>query len=277
MHPENHLYGGSQILALYVAAGRPLIDPWSPPSIRGRLQGSWDLTGTAVERAALALPDFVWSDETRHRRMAQGLPGGFALGAPWIYAQTLSRADFRSEEELQDRPDPEPAMPPARGTLYLPTHGLDGVYLARRTAAYLRATCGVATVALTSSDDAVPAVRAAYESAGHVVVALGRYDDEPGTAQPRYLVRLRDLFAEHEQVGANVPRTELLYAANAGRPVRLDGPAPSEMDPFLTQLGHRLSGLDESDWRAYADRELGVHHLVPPRELRILLDWTSHD
>lgn len=276
MHPENHLYGGAQILALYVGAGRPTIDPWSPPSIRGRLQGSWDLTGTSGERTSLALPDFVWSDETRHRRMAQGLPCGFALGAPWVYAQTLGRDEFRSEEELEDRPEPPPVRP-ARGTLYLPTHGLDGVHLARRLAAYLRADCGVATVALAFSDDAVPAVRAAYESAGHVVVALGRYDDEPGTAQPRYLVRLRDLFAEHGQVGANVARTELLYAANAGRPVRLGGPAPSETDPFLTQLGHRLSGLQESDWRAYADRELGVHHLLPPRELRILLDWTSHD
>lgn len=277
MHPENHLYGGSQILALYAGAGEPKIDPWSPPSIRGRLQSAWDLTSTGLAETSQALPIFVWSDETRRRRIGQGLRSGFAIGAPWVYAQTLSRDSFRSEDEREAGRTPAPVPVPSHGTLYFPTHGLDGVYLARRIAAHLRATVGVATVALTFSDACVPAMRAAYESAGHVLTPLGRSDDEPGTAEPRYLVRLRDLFTEHERVAANVARTELLYAANAGRLVRLEGPVPSELDPFLTQLGRRLGAFDDLAWREYADRELGVHHLVPARELRILLDWITHD
>ncbi|MBO1755624.1 hypothetical protein [Allobranchiibius sp. CTAmp26] len=279
MHPDNHRFGHAQILAVYVNPDHERLDPWSPPSIRGRLQPEWDLT-TRWERPADAqdsLPVFVWSDVARRRRLASGRSSGFALGAPWAYLQTLDRDAFRSEEELTLREEEPPAPVVPRGTLFLPSHGIQGQHLARRLATHLRRTCGSVTVGLSPADEAVPALRAAYTDLGHEVVPLGRTQDDPGTDEPRRLVRLRDLFARHKRVAANAPRAELLFAAATRLPVALEGPAVGEQDPVLTDLGRRLAALDETGWREYADRELGIAHVVPPDELRTLLDWNRHD
>ena len=278
MHPDNHRFGHSQILAVYVDPDHEDLDPWSPPSIRGQVQPEWDLTARGAQPSAPqdALPVFVWSDARRRRRLAAGLRPGFALGAPWVYLQTLQRDWFRSLEELELREEEPPAPVVPHGTLFLPRHGIQGLHLAHRLAVHLTQRVGSATVGLSTADDAVPALRAAYADAGHVVVPLGRAEDEPGTDRPRQLIRLRDLFARHERVAANAPRAELLFASSAGLPVCVEGPSVGEQDPVLTALGRRLMTLDDAGWREYADRELGAAHVVSPDELRTLLDWNRH-
>ena len=278
MHPDNHRFGHSQILAVYVDPDHEYLDPWSPPSIRGQVQPEWDLTARRAQPSAPqdALPIFVWSDARRRRRMAASLRPGFALGAPWAYLQTLQRDSFRTPEDLELRQEEPPSPVVPRGTLFLPRHGIQGVHLAHRLAVHLSQLAGPATVGLSPADDAVPALRAAYADAGHDVVPLGRAEDEPGTDRPRQLVRLRDLFGRHERVAANAPRAELLFAAFAGLPVSVEGPPVGEQDPVLTTLARRLKTLDDAGWREYAHHELGAAHVVSPDELRTLLDWNRH-
>ncbi|NYJ73948.1 hypothetical protein [Allobranchiibius huperziae] len=276
MHPDNHRFGHAQILAVYADPEHDDLDPWSPPSIRGQVQAEWDLTGRA-SGAHDGLPVFVWSDAARRRRMAAGQTPGFALGAPWAYLQTLERDSFRTPEELELREEEPPAPVAPRGVVFLPTHGIQGQHLARRLAVHLQHVAGSATVGLSPADDAVPALRAAYTDLGHDIVPLGPTQDEPGTDEPRYLVRLRDLFARHERVIANAPRAELLFAAASRFPVALEGPAVGEQDPVLTGLGRWMATLDDTGWREYADRELGAAHVVTPEELRTLLDWNHRD
>lgn len=279
MHPDNHRFGHAQILAVYADPEHRHLDPWSPPSIRGRVQPEWDVTARRGPSAGAqdGLPVFVWSDVARRRRLAGGRAPGFVLGAPWAYLQTLDRDAFRTtaERTLREEQPPAPVVP--HGTLFLPRHGIQGQHLARRLATHLLRVAGSATVGLSPADEAVPALRGAYADLGHQVVPLGPTQDEPGTDAPRRLVRLRDLFDCHERVASNAPRAELLFAAATRLPVAVEGPTVGEQDPVLTDLGLRLAELDETGWREYADRELGTAHVVPPDELRTLLDWNRHD
>lgn len=278
MHSDNRRLGQSQIFAVYADPDHRYVDHWSPPSIRGRVQSDWDLTSRPVADDSL-LTDFVWSAAARRRRIAAGLRPGFVLGSPWAYAQRVPRDAFRTWQEVELRAQDPPPPVVARGTLYLPTHGIQGIHHARQLAAHLgvHQAAGPVTVALTPADEAAAGIVAAYTDAGCVVVGLGGLDDEPGASEPRYLVRLLDLITRHERVLANSARVELLYAATTGRAVAIEGPAIGEQDPVLTGLAHRLAALDESGWRSYADSELGTAQVVPPDELRTLLDWIDHD
>lgn len=278
MHADNRRLGQSQIFAVYVDPEHRYLDHWSPPSIRGHVQSDWDLTARTVPDDGL-LTAFVWSPAARRRRIAAGLRPGFVLGSPWAYAQRVPRDAFRTWQEVERRAEDPPPPVVARGTLYLPTHGIQGVHHARQLAAHLgrRQAAGPVTVALTPADEAAAGIGAAYTDAGCAVVGLGSMDNEPGAPEPRYLVRLLDLITRHERVLANGPRVELLYAATTGRTVGIEGPVIGEQDPVLTGLAHRLTTLDAPGWRSYADRELGTAQVVPPDELRTLLDWIDHD
>lgn len=276
MHADNHRNGQSQIFAVYADPGHRYVDHWSPPSIRGRVQSEWDLTARATPDDGV-LTNFVWSPATRRRRIAAGLRPGFILGSPWAYAQRVPRDAFRTWQDVESRAEDPPPPVVARGTLFLPVHGIQGTHHARRLATYLGDLDGLVTVALAPADAAVADIRGAYTDAGHTVVALGRAEDDPGASEPRYLVRLLDLITCHERVLANAPRVELLYAATAGRTVGIEGPAIGEQEPVLTGLASRLATLDASGWRSYADSELGTSQVVPPDELRTLLDWIDHD
>lgn len=276
MYVDNHRLGQSQIFAVYADPTHAAIDPWSPPSIRGRLQSHWDLVSRPDPVIDL-FPYFAWSDAARQRRIARGVRAGFVLGAAWAYLLRTDRDGYRSEAELEERAEkpPPPLLTPA-GTLFLPRHGLQGLHLARRLADHLQRTVGAATVALYPADLAVSDIERAYREHGHAVVALTGVEDEPGSDAPRPLIQLRDLFQAHTAVSSNVPRVELLYAACSGQQVTITGPIVAELDPVRRQLARQLGEFDASDWRTYADRELGTSRVVPPHELRVLLDWT-HD
>ncbi len=276
MHADNRRTGLSQIFAVYADPEHRYVDHWSPPSIRARVQSDWDLTTRAQPDDTL-LTDFVWSPPARRRRIAAGLRPGFVLGSPWAYAQRVPRDAFRTWQDIERRSEDPPPPVVVQGTLYLPTHGIQGTHHARRLAIHLNGINGPGTVALAPADEAVCEIRTAYTGAGHTVVALGSMHDEPGASEPRYLVRLMDLIADHERVLANAPRVELLYAATMGRTVGIEGPVIGEQDEVLTSLADRLTRLDGPGWRSYADSELGTSQVVPPDELRTLLDWIDHD
>lgn len=275
MYTDNYRLGQAQILAVYADPGHELIDPWSPPTIRGRLQSGWDLV-MRPDPVRDLFPFFAWSDGARARRIARGAQPGFVLGAAWAYLLKTDRDAFRSEEELERRAEEPPTPVVAEGMLYLPHHGLQGRHLAQRIAGHLLQTVGVATIALSPADFAVPDIEQAYRMRGHTVAHLAGERDEPGSDAPRPLVQLRDVFAAHSCVGSNVPRAELLYAAAGGLTVSLCGPMVQELDPVQQLLGRRLADFDAREWRRYADAELGISHVVPPDELRALLDWTHH-
>ncbi len=276
MHQDNHRFGQSQIFASYADPRHEHLDPWSPPSIRGRVQADWDLTARRPPVTADGLPQFTWSTAARARRVAQGRTPGYVLGAAWLYLRQVDRDALRPWWELEERESTPPAPVLRAGLLHLPVHGIRGVHQAQRIAGQLTDAGERVSVALSPADFAVDGVRAAYARAGHTVVPLGPVDDEAGSDTPRYLVRLRDRFHEHVGVSSNVPRAELLYAAAEGLSVRMLGDAPPDLHPVTLGLRDRLRAFDQAQWTAYADHELGAPAVVPPEELLVLLDWTHH-
>lgn len=272
MHPHNSLYGQHQALAIYAGG----MDYYSVPSIPGHLQHDWDLTHPcpASDLDRPSLTTFVWSDAARRRRSARGLRGHVVIGAPWLYLLEKERkvlpqpprpAEEHSEDELV-----------LEGTLWLPEHDVHGVHAASRLIQEIREReSGPVTVALSHKDHAVPELRAAYAEAGYTVVALGDIDDEPGTADPRYLLRLRDLFIAHDRVATNVVDAPLLYAASMDVPTQVYGASPAH-----AATGGVLDELRSPDasphlFAEVARAELGRDHLMPPAELRAVLEWSN--
>ncbi|AKU16205.1 hypothetical protein [Luteipulveratus mongoliensis] len=291
MHPHNTLLGQNQALAVYVGD----VDPYSVPSIAGHIQHDWDLVSPcpAADELGPSRTAYLWSDAARRRRTARGQTGHVVIGAPWLYLLTLDRDEMPKVQEPDWLPSEapngngngdgngngngdKPQVPPA-GTLWLPRHDLHGVHGATRLIAQIHEReTGPVTVALSHQDFAIDALKRAYEDAGFDVVPLGDRDDEAGTDEPRYLLRLLDLLRAHERVASNAMDTPLLYAASAGLPVRVYGQAPlglAVQQPIDGLL--RDSTSPDRTLRELADRELGRDHLMPRDELRAVLEWST--
>ncbi|MDF8262964.1 hypothetical protein [Luteipulveratus flavus] len=274
MHPHNRYYGQNQVLAVYVGD----IDRFSPPSIPGHLQHDWDLVHDCSDATRLGpgRTAYLWSGAAARRRSARGGSGQVVIGAPWLYLLELDLEEMpRPAPDPEDDPTAAEVTVAPAGTLWLPRHDLRGEHAARRLAAEIvERETGPVTVALSHRDHAVPQLRQAYLDTGLSVVTLGEREDEGGTDDPRYLLRLLELMRAHRSVASNTLDALVLYAAAAGLSAQVygdapDGPSAAHRDEAAVRGSSTSATLND-----IADRELGRRHLMPSAELSAVLEWS---
>lgn len=236
MHPHNHYYGQTHVLARYCG-----LDATFPPRVRGYLQPSWDFQ---MPR----LFDGTWLYSWSH---VPGRPNVHVVGAPWLYLPL----DAPSETER-------------KGTLWF-FHGWGGGKMPERVIAEIRETePGPVTVALSPREYQRPDVRAFYADAGFDVLRLGSRGWSYEGTDRRYLHKLLEAFHKHERVASNRLSTVIFYGIAAGC-----RPAVYGLDPVHRWPEMIGPEIDPVTAREIADQELGTAWRLPPEELRMLLDW----
>ncbi|MFC7528625.1 hypothetical protein [Actinoplanes sp. GCM10030250] len=272
MHHANHYYGHTYVLARYCGyAGA------DPPRIRGYLQHGWNIgDGLAPDHEFVpGIATFVWSERTRRRAWSMGRRQVYVTGSPWAYLLSLS-------------PAPSPAPSPVReGTIWYPFHGWEGQHVEGdhdRLIAEIRDTePGPVTVCLYWQEYRSARVRRRYERAGFRVICHGYRGGWYRDLDPSFLDRQLAEQRRHQRVASNRLCSALLYGTLAGCEPAVYGD-PMQLRDERDLFGGRSrirrqwaemhgAAVDVSVAREIAVEELGADRLLPPGELRRLLNW----
>jgi hypothetical protein len=269
-HPDNRFYGHGEVLR--AAAG--IEDPERP--LWGHVQHGWQLGTGLNDRRRLVpwLPKLVWNETNRLLATWDGITRVEAIGAPFLYLDRMHAVD--------EVPSAPPGVLP---TIAYPFHGWERAGTTSshdRLARDLRVhEGGPITVCLYWMEHDQPAIRRAYENAGHRVICNGRRED------PGFLRRQREELRRNRRVVTNRPSSALWYGMWIGLEAEvLGGAAQLEGDRTIG-----LEALHRRRWpelfrgtvgatkgRDLAAAELGAAHVRAPDELAALLSlpatWT---
>ncbi|MBW9209504.1 hypothetical protein KV100_07535 [Mumia sp. zg.B21] len=274
MHHHNHYYGQTHVLARYCG-----LNDTQPPRLRGYLQHGWNIScgWNPVHEFFDGAWRYVWSDAPRRRGHSLGRRNYHVIGAPWLYL-------------LENEPEPVP--PPAReGTLWFLFHGWEGGKITgdhQRLIDEIRETePGPVTFSLYYTEYERPEVRRTYEDAGFDVVSFGKRGWNYQGTDRRFLHKQLHALRRHERVASNRLSTAIFYGISAGcqpavygDPMELAGENPLFGGTArIARLWGDLLGkdVDMTTAREITDLELGRPWLMPPEELRLILDWENHD
>jgi hypothetical protein len=274
MHHHNHYYGQAHLLARYAG-----LDDEHPPRLRGYLQHGWNVAcgWNPAHEFFDGAWRFVWSEWPRRRGHSLGRRNYHAIGAPWLYL-------LATEPDLGAVPEEQ-----REGTLWFLFHGWEGGKIHgdhARLVEEIRATePGPVTFSLYYTEYERPEVRAFYEEAGFDIVSFGRRGWNYEGTDRRFLYKQLAALRKHKRVASNRLSTAIFYGISAGcqpavygDPMEMDGENPLfGGDARVRRLWPELHGLeiDLATAREVADEELGRRHVVPPEELRSLLDWNG--
>lgn len=293
MHPHNRLDGANEILGAWAKVRSLGVDPAFPGPIAGHLQHDPD---AACPEALTGETSFVWSETVRTRLPPAARSRSVVIGSPWAYALELPTTgpavpDYLTPEEQRQRArrdfertrsgqktDEEREVDEPRGAVIFPRHGIFGALLAHDIAAALKSGAlghlESVTVVLDAADAAVGAVRRTYERTGLAVTSLAPRLRPVGASGPNRLEQLRQLIRGTRLVASNVVHPWFLYAASAGVPVRIAGPAPSDVTPTGPLANEVVTLLDDRTALEQLSTDVvGIPAVLAPEELQALFDW----
>ena len=253
MTPANAMYGHRAILNAYLG-----VDVDQP--VLGVLQHGWhfgsDRQGVVQARW---VPYLVWGDRHILTDGTRCTP----IGAPFLYHPRV-RAGV--------------AEAPVDRVLAMPYHAFgedpDGTHVAyAEHLVGLRSEASSVTVCLHPHEYDSP-IRAIYEGRGFATATNGV------GASARFLENLLDLLEAHGTVTTNRMSTGLLYGAQLGRRIVIDGPFARSEDRsglpasreeqqalYEREFPGLADGLEGDGARALAARELGAGYVLAPDAL----------
>jgi hypothetical protein len=219
------------------------------------------------ELLPLDAPKVVWGNRQRAFHQEQGVAVPVAVGAPFLYLLEMIDTPIVTDRFSRD------------GTIVFPFHGNADTAVAYSHEGYatslLEREAGNITVCLYKHEYQQEEARSAYSDARFRLTTLGDRHD------PMFLTRFLIVTAMHERAVSNRVSTALFYAGYLGCELEMYGPEATiwfedeENDgnrEFRRAVPELFSGpLDQSTAHDLACRELGVHQLKSPTELRDLL------
>ncbi|GIE33299.1 hypothetical protein Ait01nite_063440 [Actinoplanes italicus] len=280
MHHHNHYYGQTHILSRYCG-----LDDEHPPRIRGYLQHGWNVGcgWNPVHEFFDGAWRYTWSDAPRRRGHSLGRRNYHVVGAPFLYLMEL-------EPDLGAVPEAERS-----GTLWFLFHGWEGGGKggkiqgdhARLISEIRETETEPVTISLYYTEFERPEVRRAYEKAGFEVICFGKRGWNYEGTDRRFLYKQLETFRRFKRVAANRLSTAVFFGVAAGctpavygDPMALEGDNPLfGGQARIARLWPEMLGkeIDLEAARATTDVELGRPYLMPPAEMRMLLDWNARD
>jgi hypothetical protein len=260
---ENQHYGHDQILLEYCGAAPQSLIPHP-------IQHGWQPgAGLSARRMGEPGSKLLWSRRNLDSAQQQGLRGGLAIGAPFLYLPELEAA----------------AKPASKSLLAIPFHGWEEDSLASGMDRYAQDLStlsedgfGPITVCLYWTEYEQEDLRAVFADRGFEVTTMGHRD-----GNPRFLHKQRALISEHSVVTSNRVCTAAFYALSLGTPFFLWGavqglsesndPSGEVFDAWQRQTFPQLcrDRFDGTCQRELGLYELGAEYLKSPRELRSTL------
>jgi hypothetical protein len=268
VHPENHYYGHSRLLA------EAAFGPGAPAIVDGQIQHGWSLGHGfgARHRQVPWLRRLGWGERTAREATLDRIPQVTLIGAPFTYLAAAHGIDH-------DTPKPT-------GTVVYPYHSTEVLSV---TGSHERLADEIAerehgrrvTIVLYFADR-TPATERLYAARGFDIVGHGHRSD------PEFLHRQLAVLAAHDRIVSNRVGTALWYGAHLGLEAEVYG--PWFRDDCLGSFDRRVEEVEHALWpdlfagpvagpqaAVLADAELGVAHRRPDEELAELIGGPTPD